>query len=63
VADLVFSNAITTHTWITDNSGSGKSVSWQTDDDSQVAQYTVSITGAASNSCQNSATTSYVLDV
>ena len=62
-ADLVYTNVVTTHTWITDNSGTGKALSWQTDDETQVVTYTVTITGSPSASCPGSKTTSYDLDV
>ena len=60
---MYYTNSISPNTWITgftDNNGDGKIVSWQTNDEANVAQYTVTID--VTNGC-SSDQLSYTLDV
>ena len=57
---MTTANDVTNINFINNNAGAGKLVSWQTNDDLNINQYTISIT--ANNNCV-SATKSYILDV
>lgn len=57
---LFYSNSASPNTFISDSAGTGKFLTWQTDADTNIGPYTVTIT--ATNYCQ-SASQSYTLDV
>lgn len=57
---ILYSNTVTLNNFINDNAGVGKYLTWQTSDDLNIAQYTVTI--SATNYCVTASQT-YTLDV
>ena len=63
---MVYTNNVSTNNFISNSAGTGKYLSWQTNDDLNIRQYVISINATisfAANSICASATNSYMLDV
>lgn len=59
-AKLLYANTVTLNNFVSDSGGDGKYLSWQTNDNTNIALYTVTIRTV--NACSNAAL-SYTLEV